>query len=351
VGTITKHAVGALLAGAEIDRTVFGGGVGDGRESGAFVGTIAEWLRLALPARAPVVSLASFDGDSDGGGLGDFGFVHCDGGLIFVRRTRVEAPSYISSQERPAIFIHERRSQIFKGGLGRLLPPALAKLADFGADAPSAVAALAPLALDDPHPQVQQYALKALKCYGAAAREPLHDLDDLAANEGEKDYIRRAADSAANAIREAIRLEAGNAQYRCSRCGPLVQSHAQANTKSACSKSSNSTNKKASASYPYIPPTNPASTPSSGQNSPSSATSSPRHQRANASQPKTTKPDAYRPHRPPQFAFLNSTWKLNSPIVGQKHIGAVAEALRKVLPPPREYLFPNAGAALVAAHP
>ena len=104
----------------------------------------------------------------------------------------------------------------------RLAASALAKLADFGADAPSAVAALAPLALGDPHPQVQQYALKALKCYGAAAREHLHDLDDLTANEGKKDYIRRAAHSAANAIREAIRLQAANAQHRCSRCGNLA---------------------------------------------------------------------------------------------------------------------------------
>ena len=72
MGTITKHAVGALLAGAEIDWTVFGGGVGNGCKSRAFMGTIAEWLCLALAARAPVVSLASFDGDSDGGGLSDF---------------------------------------------------------------------------------------------------------------------------------------------------------------------------------------------------------------------------------------------------------------------------------------
>lgn len=84
---------------------------------------------------------------------------------------------------------------------------------------PSAVAALAPLALDDPHPQVQQYALKALKFYGAATREHLYD---LAASEKKKDYIRRAAHSAANAIHEAIRLEAANAQHRCSRCGNLA---------------------------------------------------------------------------------------------------------------------------------
>ena len=76
----------------------------------------------------------------------------------------------------------------------RLAASALAQLADFGADAPT----------------------------GAAAREHLHDLDDLATNEGQKDYIRRAAHSAANAIREAIRLEAANAQHHCSRCGNLA---------------------------------------------------------------------------------------------------------------------------------
>jgi hypothetical protein len=116
VRAVAKHAVGALLAGAEIDWAVFGGGVGDRCESGAFVGTIAEWLRLTLTARAPVVGLASFDGDSNGGGLGDFGVVHCDGGLMFIRRVCVEVPRYISSSERPAIFIRGRRSLIFKGG-------------------------------------------------------------------------------------------------------------------------------------------------------------------------------------------------------------------------------------------
>lgn len=64
----------------------------------------------------------------------------------------------------------------------RLAASALGKLAGFGVDAATAVAALAPVALRDPHPQVQQYALKALKCYGAAAASHLHDLDDLTQN-------------------------------------------------------------------------------------------------------------------------------------------------------------------------
>ena len=104
VGAITKHAVGALLAGTEINRAVFRGGVGNGRKSGAFVRSIAEWLGLALAARAPIVGLASFDSDSNGGGLGDFGFVHCDGRLIFVRRTRVKMTIYLFSLERPTFF-------------------------------------------------------------------------------------------------------------------------------------------------------------------------------------------------------------------------------------------------------
>ena len=101
----------------------------------------------------------------------------------------------------------------------RLAASAIGKLAGFGADDQAAVQALAPAALHDPHPQTQQYALKALKAYGSAAREHLHDLDDLAENERVKDYIRRAARSAAAAIREAIRLEQEGARHKCSRCG------------------------------------------------------------------------------------------------------------------------------------
>lgn len=101
----------------------------------------------------------------------------------------------------------------------RLAASAIGKLAAFGADATSAVPALAPVALRDPHPQAQQYALKALKAYGAAARQYLHDLEDLALNERVQDYVRRAAHSAAEAIREAVRLAAEGIRHKCARCG------------------------------------------------------------------------------------------------------------------------------------
>lgn len=101
----------------------------------------------------------------------------------------------------------------------RLAASAIAKLAPFGADAALAIPALLPIALRDPHPQVQQYALKALKSFGDAAAAHLADLDDLAHNERVKDYVRRAAHSAATAIREASRLKQENARHKCLRCG------------------------------------------------------------------------------------------------------------------------------------
>src|SRR6516225_3435243 len=101
----------------------------------------------------------------------------------------------------------------------RLAASAIGKLAGFGADPNIAVQALAPVALHDPHPQAQQYALKALKGYGAALRQCLRDLEDLALNQNVKDYIRPAAHSAAEAIRDAVRCEEAGARHKCVRCG------------------------------------------------------------------------------------------------------------------------------------
>ncbi|MBI4471266.1 MAG: HEAT repeat domain-containing protein [Acidobacteria bacterium] len=51
----------------------------------------------------------------------------------------------------------------------RLSASALGKLAWLGVEQAAAVAALAPVARRDPHPQTRQYAIKALKAYGAVA--------------------------------------------------------------------------------------------------------------------------------------------------------------------------------------
>ena len=115
----------------------------------------------------------------------------------------------------------------------RLAASAMGKLAGFGADAPFAVRALAPIALHDPHPQTRQYALKALKVYGLAFHAHLHDLDDLARNEQAQDYVRRAAHSAAESIREAERLSVADAVLRCARCAQRVSPDKHARSRTA----------------------------------------------------------------------------------------------------------------------
>ena len=86
----------------------------------------------------------------------------------------------------------------------RLAVSAIGKLVEFGADAEAAVAALAPLALSARHPQTQQYAIRALKKCGVAARDCVQDLRDLARNPAQRDYVRGAAITTADAIEQAV---------------------------------------------------------------------------------------------------------------------------------------------------
>ena len=100
----------------------------------------------------------------------------------------------------------------------RLAASALGKLAWMGVDQAAAVAALAPVARDDPHAQTRQYATKALKASGAASRACLSDLRDVAANPSEPPYNRRDAASAVQFIEEALRIVAEQTEHRCQRC-------------------------------------------------------------------------------------------------------------------------------------
>jgi hypothetical protein len=104
----------------------------------------------------------------------------------------------------------------------RLAASALGKLAWMGVDQAAAVAALAPVARRDPHPQAKQYAIKALKAYGAASSVCLLDLHDLARNPDEKDYVRREAEAAVAFIEESVRIASAQSQHRCQRCSTPV---------------------------------------------------------------------------------------------------------------------------------
>lgn len=99
----------------------------------------------------------------------------------------------------------------------RLAASGLGKLAGIVTPA-LAVEALQPL-LRDGHPQVRQYAAKALGAFGAAARAVLPDLRDLYANPVERDYVKRSVLSAGKLIREASDIADRAVVHCCQRCG------------------------------------------------------------------------------------------------------------------------------------
>ena len=115
----------------------------------------------------------------------------------------------------------------------RLAASALGKLAWLGVDQAAAVAALMPVVRQDPHPQTRQYAIRALKAYGATARDCLHDLRDLAQNPAEKDYLRRDAEAAITFIEETIKIAAAAAEHHCQRCHTTVTADEYARSQQA----------------------------------------------------------------------------------------------------------------------
>jgi hypothetical protein len=99
----------------------------------------------------------------------------------------------------------------------RLAASALGKLAGI-VDAEPAVKVLQPL-LADVHPQVRQYAAKALGAFGTYAKDVLPDLRDLYKSPVEKDYVKRSVLAAGKTIREAVRIAEENVVHGCRRCG------------------------------------------------------------------------------------------------------------------------------------
>lgn len=103
----------------------------------------------------------------------------------------------------------------------RLAASAVGKLAGI-VDSAAAVDLLRPL-LGDAHPQVRQYAAKALGAFGPAAEVALPDLRDLYRNPTEKDYVKRSVETAGKTIREALRMAEQHAVRRCGRCSRPVE--------------------------------------------------------------------------------------------------------------------------------
>lgn len=99
----------------------------------------------------------------------------------------------------------------------RLAASALGKLAGL-VPADEAARALMPL-LGDEHPQVRQYAAKALGSFGVHAASALPDLRDMWKRPDEKAYVKRSVLAAGKTIRAAVDMAERNCRHRCRRCG------------------------------------------------------------------------------------------------------------------------------------
>ncbi|HPA78938.1 MAG TPA: HEAT repeat domain-containing protein [Kiritimatiellia bacterium] len=117
----------------------------------------------------------------------------------------------------------------------RLAASAIGKLAGITPAGPS-VRALHPL-LSDPHPQVRQYAAKALGAFGADAKETLPDLRDLCASPEEKDYVKRSVLTAGKIIAEAVRIAEAQVVHCCRRCGVQLDPDEYARSQKAFQRS------------------------------------------------------------------------------------------------------------------
>jgi hypothetical protein len=113
----------------------------------------------------------------------------------------------------------------------RLAASALGKLAGI-VDAEPAVKILHPL-LSDVHPQVRQYAAKALGAFGVHAKDVLPDLRDLYKSPVEKDYVKRSVLAAGKTIREAVRIAEEEVVHCCRRCGVRLASDEYARSQKA----------------------------------------------------------------------------------------------------------------------
>lgn len=103
----------------------------------------------------------------------------------------------------------------------RIAASALGKLSGV-VKAKESVATLMRL-LTDGHPQVRQYAVKALSAFGADAGDALPILRDMYRNPSEKDYVKRSVKSAGVIIKEAVATRDKAVVHTCSRCGVRVQ--------------------------------------------------------------------------------------------------------------------------------
>ena len=104
----------------------------------------------------------------------------------------------------------------------RLAASAMGKLAPLRPASQMVVAALRTPALSDPHPQVRQYALKAIAKYPEVAAYFLDEFRDVARNDSLLGYVRTAAAEVVAATENFLRERDATKTNRCRRCSRVV---------------------------------------------------------------------------------------------------------------------------------
>ena len=100
----------------------------------------------------------------------------------------------------------------------RLAASALGKLSGHQMNARLIAEVLTGVAETDDHPQVRQYALKALAKYPEAAFQHLSRLQDVARDPTLREYVREAAANAIAEAQKANRLACARRYHWCTRC-------------------------------------------------------------------------------------------------------------------------------------
>ncbi len=105
----------------------------------------------------------------------------------------------------------------------RLAASALGKLSGRSVNEGVVVEMLAIVAFEDDHPQVRQYALKAIGKYPKAAVGVLDKLRDIARDPTQKDYVRVSAANAIAEAQKANRSAYARRHHWCTRCKRIIE--------------------------------------------------------------------------------------------------------------------------------
>lgn len=125
--------------------------------------------------------------------------------------------AYLLGEQHSVSGVPELREMLRSGtpNVRRLAASAFEKLADLNFDKPPVAMDLVNIACSDSHPQVRQYALKALKRYVVFLVPYKVHIAEVANDQNQKDYVRKAAQDLSDMISRGSMPNAVSPSSRC----------------------------------------------------------------------------------------------------------------------------------------